>query len=116
MPPPPSTTLAPFTARFRSDANGTFLTSWGGQFAFPSGVATDGSGNVYVTDARMNRIEKFDASGTFLAGWGSQGSGDGQFAGPVGVATDASGNIYVADTGNNRIQKLDANATSLATR
>src|SRR5207249_11091163 len=47
------------------DANGTFLTSWGGQFAFPSGVATDGSGNVYATDTRNNRNETLDASATF---------------------------------------------------
>src|SRR5439155_3914247 len=80
------------------DANGTFLTAWGspgsgngqfgggspnGAYAYdPSGVATDGSGNVYVADAGNHRIQKFDANGTFLTAWGSPGSGDGQFRGP----------------------------------
>src|SRR5437763_1411052 len=43
---------------------GTFLTTWGssgtgdGQFDFPFGVATDGSGNVYVADHGNHRIQK----------------------------------------------------------
>jgi DNA-binding beta-propeller fold protein YncE len=44
---------------------GTFLTKWGspgsrdGQFYYPSGVAVDGSGHVFVTDGHNNRIQKF---------------------------------------------------------
>ena len=92
------------------DANGTFLTAWGGpgsgngQFAGPRGVAAGGSGNVYVAD--LHRIQRFDTSGTFLSTWGSQGSGNGQFDLPTGVATDGNGNVYVADAGNDRIQKF----------
>ena len=98
------------------DARRTFwtLTAWGseragGEFDAPSGVATDGSGHVYVADGVAygnDRIQKFDASGTFLTAWGSYGSGNGQFSNPIGVATDGSGNLYVADTNNNRIQKF----------
>ena len=123
------------------DANGTFLLAFGwgvadgksafetctsgcragiqgsgnGQFTFdPGGVATDGSGNVYVADRGNSRIQKFDANGTFLATWGSIGSDNRQFASPSGIATDGSGNVYVADSGNLRIQKFDANGTFLA--
>src|SRR5438876_332613 len=100
---------------------GTFLTTWGssgtgdGQFDFPFGVATDGSGNVYVADYGNDRIQKFDASGTFVTAWGSGGAGNGQFNCPYGVATDGSGNVYVADDGNHRIQKFDASGTFLTT-
>src|SRR5437773_3992887 len=100
---------------------GTFLTTWGssgtgdGQFDFPFGVATDGSGNVYVADYGNDRIQKFDASGTFVTTWGSSGSGNGQFNGPGGVATDGSGHVYVADTNNHRIQKFDASGTFVTT-
>ncbi|TMA57524.1 MAG: hypothetical protein E6J75_07440, partial [Deltaproteobacteria bacterium] len=90
----------------------TFLTNWGslgsgdGEFSQPSGVAVDGSGNVFVADTGNNRIQEFTNTGTFLAKWGTTGSGDGEFFAPYGVGVDTSGNIFVADTNNNRIQKF----------
>ena len=47
------------------DNVGTFLTKWGtygsgdGQFINPTGVAVDGSGNVFVGDTGNHRIQKF---------------------------------------------------------
>src|SRR5439155_8646 len=109
----PSTTVPPC---------GTFLLKWGvksgtrgGELDYPVGVATDGSGNVYVADRNNDRIQKFDASGTFLTTWGSYGSENGAFSSPFGVATDGSGNVYVADRTNSRIQKFDASGIFLAT-
>jgi len=96
-----------------------FLTKWGspgtgiGQFEYPVGIAVDGSGNVYVTDRDINRIQKFDGNGTFLWMWGSQGTADGQLKGPRGIAVDGSGNVYVADAQNQRIQKFDGTGTFL---
>src|SRR5688572_29868863 len=75
------------------------------QFRSPSGVAVDGSGNVYVADQSNNRIVKLNPDGSIALKFGTRGSGDGQFQFPRGVAVDASGNIYVADVNNNRIQK-----------
>ena len=90
---------------------GTFLLKWGaplgagnGELNSPTGVATDGSGNVYVADTGNHRIQKFDANGTFLTAWGSQDSGDGQLQAPIGVAPDGNGNVYVLD--DERIKKF----------
>ena len=93
-------------------ADGTYQTQWGsggsgaGQFDFPSDVAVDASGKVYVADYGNGRIQVFTANGTFLTQWGSYGSGEGQFSYPSGIVVDAaqSGKVYVADWGNNRIQ------------
>ena len=93
---------------------------------FPSGVAVDGSGNVYVADKYDFTILKVTPLGvvTTLAGLaGSPASTDGTgsnarfgvtwsegwiptFAGPSGVAVDSAGNVYVADSGNNTIRKV----------
>src|SRR5439155_226137 len=91
-------------------ASRTFLATWGsarasGEFANPSGVATDGNGNIYVADTGNSRIQKFDANGTFLTAWGD--------AAGFGVATDGNGNVYVAE--GFRIQKFDAKGTYLTT-
>jgi streptogramin lyase len=84
------------------------------RFSGPSGVATDGNGNVYVADTDNHTIRKITAAGvvTTLAGSaGSLGSADGigseaRFYYPYGVATDSNGNLYVADTFNNTIRKV----------
>src|SRR5258705_4398884 len=78
-----------------------YLTQWGsygqgdGQFYFPTGVATDAAGNVYVTDA-STRVQKFTSTGTFLTKW---------YSGDNGVCTDIAGDVYVT-AGNGRIQKF----------
>jgi tripartite motif-containing protein 71 len=77
-------------------------------FSYPSGVAVDSSGNVYVADSGNHRIQKFNSSGSFITKWDSYGPGDGQFYSPYGFAVDSSDNVYVADSENGRIQKFDA--------
>ncbi len=79
-----------------------------GQFTYPADVATDSSGDVYVTDWENDRIEEFSAAGAFIKTIGTYGGGAGQFAGPEGVATDSSGDVYVADSGNYRIDEFSA--------
>ncbi len=82
----------------------------------PSGVAVDGSGNLYIADTDNHRIRKVDADGDIstVAGDGTAGfGGDGaaataaQLNSPSGVAVDGSGNLYIADTDNHRIRKVD---------
>src|SRR5215212_5633709 len=57
-----------------------FVGKWGspGGPPTPSGVASDGDGNVYVADYANHRIQKFDSSGTYVTQWGSNGTGNGQ--------------------------------------
>ncbi len=94
------------------NAGGTFITQWGtpgtgnGQFSFPTGVASDSSGKVYVAGYYNQRIQKFSSDGIYETAWGSYGTGDGQFNHLHGVAVDASDNVYIVDFDNNRIQKF----------
>lgn len=86
------------------------------ELSYPSAVAVDAAGNVYIADTRNQRIRKVTVKTgiiTTVAGSRDNGfAGDGgpanaaQLSKPSAVAVDAAGNIYISDYGNNRIRKV----------
>lgn len=88
------------------------------RFKFPSGVAVDGAGNVFVADQGNHAIRKISPSGVVstLAGDGVWGLVDGaaaaaRFGYPSGLTLDAAGNLFIADTINNAVRKLTPSGT-----
>jgi sugar lactone lactonase YvrE len=75
-----------------------------GQFLFPTYVALDKAGNVYVTDTLNARIQKFDPDGKYLGKYGERGTGWGMFDKPKGSAVDSFGNLYAVDSGWSNVQ------------
>jgi len=104
---------------------------WGGfadgnatsaRFNWPSGLALDSSGNLFVAELGNHKIRKITASGnvTTLAGSAYSGYADGNgglasFNRPQGVAVDINGNVYVADEYNSIVRKIttSGNVTTL---
>ena len=87
------------------------------QLNYPTDVALDGAGNLYIADGSNNRVRKVNSAGVIstVAGNGAAGyGGDGgqataaQLDSPHGVAADGAGNLYVADLNNQRIRKVNA--------
>ena len=84
------------------------------RFQDPFGVALDGAGNLYVSDAGNNTIRKITAAGlvsTLAGSPGSTGCADGagaaaSFNCPLGLALDSKGNLQVADSGNNTLRTI----------
>lgn len=75
-----------------------------GQFSYPTYVAVDAQGNVYVSDTLNARVQKFDPDGKFVTAFGQLGTNWGEFDKPKGVAVDSFGNVYVADSGWSNVQ------------
>ena len=93
------------------------------QLRYPSGVAVDGVGNLYIAAGR--RVRKVDATtGTIstIAGTGEWGySGDGgpatqaEFTDPFAVTVDGAGNLYISDLRAHCIRKVDATTGTIST-
>ena len=92
----------------------------GAELFFPSAVAADSAGNIYIADTLNNRIRK--VSGGIITT--VAGNGDLSFAGdngpatsvalayPAAIAVDSAGNIYFSDTGSGRVRKVTAGIIS----
>jgi DNA-binding beta-propeller fold protein YncE len=94
------------------DANGNFLTAWGGygspngSFIFPRGVTFDPTrGQIVVTDSENNRIDTFTTSGGFVSKIKPTGDA---FLRPYQTAMAPNGDYWVVDTQHGRVLRLDA--------
>ncbi len=98
---------------------------------YPTGLAVDGPGNLFISDYGNDRVRRVDAATgiiTTVAGTGSPippygvgGNGDGGPATdaylnfPDAVAIDGHGNLFIADTLNYVIRKVDATTQIITT-
>ena len=91
------------------NVNGGWGTSGNGalQFKRPYGVATDGSGHVFVADSDNERIQEFNSTGSTLIATFGAGSPTGDFQQLRRVAV-ANGQVYGADLWGLHIDRFTA--------
>ena len=98
------------------------------QLNYPSSLAVDISGNVYVSDSYNNVIREIVSTPAgvrniiTLVGNGTSGySGDGgpatgaELDTPQGIDIDTHGNLYIADMGNCAIRKISSSTGNIST-
>jgi sugar lactone lactonase YvrE/predicted esterase len=92
----------------------------GAQLSFPTGLAIDRTGRLFIADSENHRVRMVDLDGTIstAAGTGAPGylgdNGPAREAGlnePWGLACDANGNLFVADASNHRVRKVAPDGT-----
>lgn len=66
---------------------------------YPTSVAVDGAGNLYIADTDNGRVRKVNPAGIISSA--ITGLRD-----PYGVASDAVGNLFITDSSNDRILKV----------
>jgi YVTN family beta-propeller protein len=99
---------------FTCDYNGDGISATSADLSFPSGVAVDGTGNLYIADNGNSRLRQVNTAGIIstIAGNGTCGNtGDGGSATaaelcPFSVAVDKSGRLYVSDITFGRVRKI----------
>ncbi|MGI8820321.1 MAG: protein kinase domain-containing protein [Chthoniobacterales bacterium] len=83
-------------------------------FNYPTGVAADRTGNIYVADFSNHLVRKINPAGvvsTLAGSAGEPGHADGlgadaRFKQVHGLAVDGAGQVYAADFGNHTIRKI----------
>ena len=95
----------------------------GSTLCFPSGVAVDGAGNLYVVDQGNNRVLEYDdpfttgtqpelvfgQGGSFTSTACNKGAmiSAATLCNPSGIAIDSAGNVYISDASNSRVLEFD---------
>jgi hypothetical protein len=103
--------LAPAAVAFEALSQFGSFGSNPGQLDFPTRLAADSAGNLYVEEYDNNRISVFNPGGTLLRTIGSEGGGAGQLNSPFGTTIAPNGHVYVVDQGNNRVNEFMADGT-----
>jgi DNA-binding beta-propeller fold protein YncE len=79
----------------------SFLTSENGEIG---DLAVDGSGNLWMVDRLLDRLEKWAPGGTRIFWTGAVGSHVGFFDHPLSLDVFSDGRVAIGDTNNHRIQ------------
>ncbi len=84
-----------------------------GCFIFPTDVAFDADGRIYVSEFGGNdRVSVFDKNYKFLYSFGTFGNDQGEFSRPASLCVDSDRKqIYIADACNHRIAIYDYDGT-----
>lgn len=84
---------------------------------YPTGVAEDGAGNIYIADSYNHRIREISAATGFISTVAGNGacafSGDGiatenSLCYPSGIWADVNANLFIADSNNERLRWVNA--------
>lgn len=78
-----------------------------GELNFPTNIALDSAGRLYVVDTGNFRVQVFDSEGNLIRTYGQIGDLPGTFTRPKGIAIDSEDHIYIVDSAFQNVQIWD---------
>ncbi len=85
-----------------------------GQFNYPTHVAVDGRGHLFITDSLNFRVQELDEGLAFVRALGGLGDGPGDLPRSKGLAVDARGTLWVVEGAFDVVQGFDAQGELVA--
>jgi uncharacterized protein (TIGR03437 family) len=95
----PNGSITTFAGTGQQGYNGDNIPATSAKLWFPSGVAVDGIGAVYIGDQLSGKIRRVAPDGTIIT------VADG-LNGPQAVLIDGSGNLFVSETNGNIVRRI----------
>lgn len=105
--------------------NGDGIAATSADLFYPSGIAFDRKGHLFIGDTGNDRVRRVDAVTGLIstyAGTGTRGfDGDGgaataaRIAYVAGVGLDGAGNLFIADQDNHRVRRVDTDSGVIST-
>ena len=99
------------------------------KLAYPSGIALDSLGDLFIVDPWTGTVREVNASTGIIsrvAGVAGAGGGGGYYGDggpatgaalywPTGIAVDSSGDLFIADSGNNAVREVSGSTGAITT-
>ena len=85
-----------------------------GQLIWPAGIASNGQGEVFVTDEWLNRVSVFDKDDKLVRSFSTLQDGDPEPNGASGIAIASDGTIYVTDSRSHQVRLFKNDGTFIS--
>ncbi len=105
--------------------NGDGIPATSAELQYPSAIALDAAGDLFIADRFNNRIREVNAktglistvAGTGVGGYNGDGiaATSAELDEPYAIALDANGNIYIADFDNQRVREVNHSSGLIST-
>ena len=84
-------------------------------FIWPSGIAGDSTGNMFISDEGNHTITHISSDGDLINRWGAYGHNESELNRPAGIFLDSQDNVFLTDALNSSVKVFSKNGEFIKT-